>query len=71
MLAMTATPTVLRETNTNVLPMPLKGRSTSEDILIEGPAFSTASVYAPREDLFLEGDEASHLLEVVEGVVCA
>lgn len=27
--------------------------------------------YRPREDLFLEGDDASHVLEVLEGVICA
>jgi CRP/FNR family transcriptional regulator len=71
MLAMTATPEPLRETSPNVLPLPLKGRVSGEDIMIDGPPQTMASVYAPREDLFLEGDDASHLLEVVEGVVCA
>lgn len=71
MLAMTATPEALREANTNVLPLALRSRNTGEDILLDGPAHTTASVYSPREDLFLEGDDASHLLEVVEGVVCA
>ena len=71
MLAMTATPEALRDSSTNILPRALRGRGGSEDILLEGPAHTTASVYASREDLFLEGDDASHLLEVVEGVVCA
>lgn len=28
------------------------------------------TAFEPREDLFLEGDDAAHLVEVVEGVVC-
>lgn len=71
MLAMTAMPEVARDTAANVMPMPVKGRMASEDILFESGSQSTSAIYAPREDLFLEGDEASHLLEVVEGVVCA
>lgn len=71
MLAMTATPEALHDTPRNVLPLPVRGRGSNEDIILDGPAQTTAAVYAPREDLFLEGDEASHLLEVVEGVVCA
>ncbi len=71
MLAMTSTPEPLREASPNVLPLPLKARIPVEEIMLEGPSQTTASVYAPREDLFLEGDDASHLLEVVEGVVCA
>lgn len=71
MLAMTATPEPLRETSPNVLPLPLKARMPADDIIVDGTAQTMASVYAPREDLFLEGDDASHLLEVVDGVVCA
>mgnify|MGYP001270286877 CR=1 FL=1 len=70
MLAMTATLDVGRDAAPSLIPLPIKGRAASEDIF-EAPAQTMASVYAPREDLFLEGDEASHLLEVVEGVVCA
>ena len=37
-----------------------------------GPlGFSPVQMFAPREDLFLDGDEASHLYEVIEGIVCA
>lgn len=32
---------------------------------------TTVCVYHSRSDLFLEGDEASHVLEVMEGVICA
>jgi CRP/FNR family transcriptional regulator len=71
MLAMTAKPELVRETIPNVLPLPLKERVASNGIVIDGPSQLTASVYAPREDLFLEGDDATHLVEVVEGVVCA
>jgi len=31
----------------------------------------SATAFQVREDLFLEGDDASHLVEVLEGVVCA
>lgn len=71
MLAMTATPEALRETAPDLMPMAIKERISGEDIIFESPAHTTAAVFAPREDLFLEGDEASYLLEVVEGVVCA
>jgi CRP/FNR family transcriptional regulator len=71
MLAMTATPELVRETIPNVLPLPLKSRVASDGIVIDGQSQSMVSIYAPREDLFLEGDDASHLVEVVEGVVCA
>lgn len=36
--------------------------------LFEG---SMRTVHRPREDIFLEGDEATHVFEVLEGVVCA
>lgn len=32
---------------------------------------SSVCVYHARSDLFLEGDDASHVLEVLEGVICA
>ena len=69
MLAMTAKPELAHETIPNVLPLPLKRRVASNGIVIDGPSQLTPSVYAPREDLFLEGDDATHLVEVVEGVV--
>ena len=72
MLAMTAKqPELAHETIPNVLPLPLKRRVASNGIVIDGASQLTPSVYAPREDLFLEGDDATHLVEVVEGVVCA
>ena len=71
MLAMTATPEPLREPSAKVLPLPLKSGNSAQEIVLDAPAPSVASVYSPREDLFLEGDEASYLMEVVEGVVCA
>ena len=37
-----------------------------------GPlGFSPTQTLDPREDLFLDGDDASHLYEVIEGIVCA
>jgi CRP/FNR family transcriptional regulator len=71
MLAMTAKPELVRKTIPNVLPLPLEGRVAGNGIVIDGPSKLMASIYAPREDLFLEGDDATHLVEVVEGVVCA
>ncbi|MCB1521994.1 MAG: helix-turn-helix domain-containing protein [Hyphomicrobiaceae bacterium] len=70
MLALTATPDYGRDAATNVYPMP--GRP-HRDAPIEADPFSAAmpSVYAPREDLFLEGDDATHMCEVIEGVICA
>lgn len=40
---------------------------------IAGQPFESAlvSTYLPREDLFLEGDEAASVFEVIEGVICA
>lgn len=40
---------------------------------LTGQSFEQASVstYLSREDLFLEGDEASSVFEVLEGVICA
>lgn len=40
------------------------------DNAIEGFGNAPVASYQPREDLFLEGDDASHLVEVLEGVVC-
>lgn len=71
MLAMTATPDAVRDVAAKAIPIPMKGRTSKDDDIFENSAQSTAAVYAPREDLFLEGDDVSHLLEVVEGVVCA
>jgi CRP/FNR family transcriptional regulator len=34
-------------------------------------AGATLATYDSREDLFLEGDEATHLFEILEGMVCA
>jgi len=61
----------MRESAQNLIALPVKERPSSDDIVFESPVQSMTSVYAAREDLFLEGDEASHLLEVVDGVVCA
>ncbi len=41
--------------------------SAAEPVSFPG---APVSMHAPREDLFLEGDEASHVIEVLEGVVC-
>lgn len=73
MLAMTVTPEPVREAQPQVRPSKLMARSAgvNDDIILDSTLQTTTSIYAPREDLFLEGDEASHLLEVVEGVVCA
>jgi CRP/FNR family transcriptional regulator len=71
MLAMNAMPQAVRATAPDVMPISPKGRASGEEIMFENPAQTTAAVYTPREDLFLEGDEMSYLLEVVEGVVCA
>ena len=71
MLAMTVTPEAMRNSTAKVMPLSTKGRASNEENIFENPAQSRAAVYAPREDLFLEGDEASHLLEVKEGEVCA
>lgn len=70
MLAMTVAADAHHDTKRATLPAQLKLRP-GEDIVIDQLSHAMPSVYAPREDLFLEGDEAAHLLEVVEGVVCA
>ncbi len=73
MLAMSATPELVYEKPHNVLPlqrMP-QAKTVDECSLDQFSQVISPSLYAPREDLFLEGDEASHLLEVAEGVVCA
>jgi len=69
MLAMTATPQPLFET-TNIPPPKIKHGATGDPMVNQG-THVVVSIYAPREDLFLEGDEASHLLELTEGVICA
>ena len=71
MLAMTATLDPHVDPQRNVFPLPVKARGVGDDIVIDQFSQSMPSVYAPREDLFLEGDDASHLLEVTDGVVCA
>lgn len=70
MLALTATPDYRRETAIDVTRLPQQAR---EAVDIAHDAFCNAmpSLYAAREDLFLEGDDATHMLEVVEGVICA
>jgi len=72
MLALTATAEVARETAHNIYPIPqAPRRESAADVAHDAFATAMPSVYAPREDLFLEGDEATHMLEVVEGVICA
>lgn len=69
MLAMTATPDLIHDVHH--MPLPHSGRIAAGEIVIDQLSHAMPSVYAPREDLFLEGDDASHLLEVMDGVVCA
>ncbi|MFN3867704.1 MAG: helix-turn-helix domain-containing protein [Hyphomicrobiaceae bacterium] len=72
MLALSASSEIVCENPRNVFSRPLAARHDEMSApLTEQFAQSSPSVYAAREDLFLEGDEASHILEIVEGVVCA
>ncbi|MGD9785377.1 MAG: helix-turn-helix domain-containing protein [Hyphomicrobiaceae bacterium] len=69
MLALTATLDLPNQVP-SVLPMPAQARRVPS----AEPATHASAMpafYAPREDLFLEGDEATHMLEVVSGVICA
>ncbi len=73
MLALTATPELVCDSPRSVFSAPLR---TAHDVLADEPIseqmlHAMPSVYAAREDLFLEGDEQTHILEVVEGVICA
>ncbi len=72
MLALSAMSDVAIESPRNVfaLPLPPRRDELSEPIT-EQLVQAMPSVYSAREDLFLEGDESSHILEVVEGVICA
>lgn len=69
MLAMTATTKRIQDTSNFPSPHIMPG--TAESTMVSQGLQVVASIYAPREDLFLEGDDASHLLELTEGVVCA
>lgn len=74
MLALTATPDLVCEAPRSVFSTPPP--SVVDDYRAEEPIadhllHAMPSVYAAREDLFLEGDEQTHILEVVEGVICA
>lgn len=72
MLALSASPDVIGESPRNVFSLPLPPRrDDAPEPLNEQLAHAMPSVYSAREDLFLEGDESSHILEVVEGVICA
>ncbi len=44
--------------------LPMPAQTSSADA-------ASVCLYHARADLFLEGDEAAHVLEVVEGVICA
>lgn len=72
MLALSASQDIVCEGPRNVFAFPLPSRRDADSEQIsEQFAQTMPSVYAAREDLFLEGDESSHVVEVVEGVICA
>jgi CRP/FNR family transcriptional regulator len=50
----------------------LRRRSSDHDVTVASPlkAGAVQSVDA-REDIFLDGDEASHVFEILDGIVCA
>ncbi len=51
-----------------VQPRPERPRGPSATEPLAG---ATLATFDTREDLFLEGDEATHLFEILEGMVCA
>ena len=74
MLALTATPELVCDSPRSVIstpPSPSHDTSFADEPISDHLLHAMPSIYAAREDLFLEGDEQSHILEVVEGVICA
>lgn len=72
MLALMAHQDILADGTPRIARSRAETRSTTP-AEIAGQPFESASVstYLPREDLFLEGDEAASVFEVIEGVICA